>query len=132
MLCEPKHLKRDFVSDWLGRQWSSLFMGDAPAQAALARHMDYAMLHGIRPVEPDQALLNRARQALLKIPLAELAYQQMKEEAQEGGKPPFTFRSSLGKACRHLMAIPTVFPIFIPGRDTRNTAWNAARPLSGA
>lgn len=98
MLCEPKHLKRDFVSDWLGRQWSSLFMGDAPAQAALARHMDYAMLHGIRPVEPDQALLNRARQALLKIPLAELAYQQMKEEAQEGGKPPFTFRSSLGES----------------------------------
>ena len=98
MLCEPKHIKRDFISDWLERQWSSQFMGDAATQDALARHMDYAIRHGIRPMEPNQALLDKARQALLKVPLAELAYQQMKEEAQENGKPPFTFRTSLGES----------------------------------
>ena len=96
MLCAPDRLKREFLADWLGRQWSAQFMGDAATQQALARHMDYAMRHGIRPVQPDQTLLDKARQALLKIPLAELAYQQMKEEAQESGKPPFTFRSRLG------------------------------------
>lgn len=96
MLCDPARLKREFLTDWLERQWAAQFMGDAPAQQALARHMDYAVTHGIRPVRPDQALLDKARQALLKTPLAELAYQQMKEEAQESGKPPFTFRSRLG------------------------------------
>lgn len=97
MLCEPKRLRRDFMSEWLGRQWSAQFMGDATTQRELARHMDYAMRHGIRPVAPDEALLEKARQALLKIPLAELAYQQLQEEAQESGKPPFTFRASLGE-----------------------------------
>ena len=98
MLCEPKRLKRDFMTDWLGRQWSAQFMGDATTQAALLHHMDYAMRNGIRPAPPDQALLDKARQALLKIPLAELAYQQMREEAEEAGQPPFTFRASLGES----------------------------------
>lgn len=98
MLCEPEHLKRDFITGWLEGQWSALYMGDAATQATLVRHMDYVLTHGIRPVPPDQALLDKARQALLKIPLAELAYQQMQEEAAESGKPPFTFRTSLGES----------------------------------
>lgn len=96
MLCQPERVNRDFITGWLEREWSAQYLGDAPTQAALSRHMDYLLAHGIRPVQPDQTLLANARQALLKIPLAELAYQQMKEEAAESGKPPFTFRASLG------------------------------------
>lgn len=96
MLCQPERINRDFITAWLEREWSAQYMGDAATQAALERHMDYLLRHGIRPVQPDQTLLADARQALLKIPLAELAYQQMKEEAAESGKPPFTFRASLG------------------------------------
>ncbi len=98
MLCAPEHLNRGFISDWLEHQWSSLYMGDASTQAALSRHAEYVITNGIRPVQPDQVLLDNARQALLKIPLAELAYQQLKEEAGESGKAPFTFRAGLGES----------------------------------
>lgn len=97
MLCEPKRINEGFITDWLERQWSSLYMGDAQTQASLAHHMEYAFNHGITPVAPDPVLLEKARQALLKIPLAELAYQQMKDEAADNGKPPFTFRARLGE-----------------------------------
>lgn len=96
MLCEPGHINHDFLTGWLEDQWSARYLGDAATQDALARHMAYALEHGIRPVPPDQPVLDRARQALLKIPLAELAYQQMREEADESGRPVFTFRARLG------------------------------------
>jgi type VI secretion protein IcmF len=98
MLCQPQHLKAEALKPWLHRQWSTLYHGDASSQQSLDQHMDYLIANGIQPVEPDPALLERARQALLKIPLAELAYQQMKEEAVESGKPPFSFRNSLGES----------------------------------
>ena len=64
--------------------------------------MDYLLAHGITPAEPDAELVDRARKALLRIPLAELAYQRLREEAGESGKPPFTFRA----AGRHLSNMP--------------------------
>ncbi len=96
MLCQPKHMSEKFINDWLDKQWSERYMGQAETQATLRQHMDYLIAHGIVPVEPDAALVEKARQALLKIPLAELAYQRMQEEAEESGKPPFTFRSAIG------------------------------------
>jgi type VI secretion system protein ImpL len=98
MLCRPRHLEEDFLLGWLGRRWSESFRGDAGAQRDLARHMEYLMAKGIVPVEPNTDLLERARRAMFKVPLAELAYQQMKEEAELGGKAPFSFRASLGDA----------------------------------
>lgn len=96
MMCRPEHLEPETLKPWLNRQWSERYHGDATTQQGLGEHVDYLIAHGIAPVEPDAALLERARQALLKIPLAELAYQQMKEEAAESGKSPFSFRNSLG------------------------------------
>ena len=98
MLCQPQYLEAEALKPWLNRQWSELYHGDAQAQQALDQHVEYLIANGIFPVEPDPALLARARQALLKIPLAELAYQQMKEEADESGKSPFSFRSRLGES----------------------------------
>jgi type VI secretion system protein ImpL len=96
MMCQPEYLKSEALMSWLNRQWSERYHGDASTQQTLAQHMDYLIANGITPVNPDTALLERSRQALLKIPLAELAYQQMKDEASESGKPPFSFRNSLG------------------------------------
>ena len=98
MLCQPKYMNEGFLIGWLERQWSGRYLGQADTQSGLKHYMEYLLEHGIVPVEPDQALLDRARQALLKIPLADLAYQRMQEEAEESGVPPFTFRNSLGEA----------------------------------
>lgn len=98
MLCRPQHIKRRFLDEWLDRQWSAQFSGQAPVQADLRRHMNYLLAHGIIPAEPDAALLERARKALLRIPLAELVYQRLREEAKESGKAPFTFRAAIGQS----------------------------------
>ncbi len=96
MLCQPKNLEYKFVTGWLDKQWSERYLGQADTQKNLHSHMDYLIAHGIVPVEPDPELLEKARKALLKVPLAELAYQRMQEESAESGKPPFTFRAAIG------------------------------------
>lgn len=98
MLCLPEHLKRTFIDERLNALWSAEYSGQAPVQSDLRRHMDYLITHGIVPSEPDAALLDRARKALLRRPLAELAYQRMQEEARESGKAPFTFRAAVGQS----------------------------------
>ena len=98
MLCQPKHIEDQFLTSWLGRQWSAMYHGQGDVQAELHSSMDYLVANGIVPIEPDAALLEKARKALMKMPLAELVYQRMKEEATESGKPPFTFRAAIGES----------------------------------
>lgn len=98
MLCQPRHINRKFLEERLESMWSGEYSGQAPVQADLRRHMAYVVTHGIIPATPDPDLLDRARKALLRIPLAELAYQRLREEAKESGKAPFTFRAALGQS----------------------------------
>lgn len=98
MLCQPRYIEERFLNPWLEKQWSERYHGLGNVQANLRDCMDYLLANGIVPVEPDADLLDRARKALMKVPLAELAYQRMKEEAEESGKPPFTFRAAIGES----------------------------------
>ena len=98
MLCQPKNINRKFLDGWLDRQWSEQYLGQGDVQESMRHHMDYLLANGIIPVEPNADVVERARRALLKIPLAELAYQQMKEEAEESGRAPFTFRAAIGES----------------------------------
>lgn len=98
MLCQPKNINQKFLNVWLDKQWSEQYLGQSDLQATMRHHMDYLIANGIVPVEPNADVVERARKALLKIPLAELAYQRMKEEADESGKAPFTFRAAIGES----------------------------------
>lgn len=98
MLCQPKYFNEAFINGWLGKQWSERYLAQADVQSDLFEHMEYLITHGIVPVEPDADLIERARRALLKIPLAELAYQRMQEESADSGKAPFTFRAAIGES----------------------------------
>lgn len=96
MLCQPAKLNETFLTGWLEHRWSELYSGRADDQRALMRHMAYLIEHGISPAPPDERLLAKARESMLKTPLSQLAYQQMKDEASDGDHEPFTFRGALG------------------------------------
>lgn len=98
MLCQPKYIDDRVLTSWLDGQWSALYHGQGDVQEKLQANVNYLLAHGIVPVEPDAALLDRARKALMKVPLAELAYQKMKEEAELSGKPAFTFKAAIGES----------------------------------
>ena len=96
MLCQPERLDVSFLAGWLERRWSDLYPGRADVQQRLMRHMAHLFAGGIVPAPADERLLAKARAALSKKPLSQLAYQQMKEEAAEGDGTAFTFRGALG------------------------------------
>lgn len=97
MLCQPERMNEKFLREWLERQWSELYMGRADDQRTLVHHMDYLLAHGLTPAPPDGLVLEKARTALLKKPLAQLAYQQMQEEASENARSPYSFRAAIGE-----------------------------------
>lgn len=96
MLCQPDKLSERFLKEWLERRWAELYPGGVADQRTLMRHISFLIEEGISPVSPDEQTLAKARTALLKKPLSHLAYQQMKEEASEGGNSPFTFHGVFG------------------------------------
>lgn len=98
MLCQPDKINKKFLNGWLDRQWSEQYMGQADLQGNMRHHFEYLLANGIIPVEPNADLVERARKSLLKIPLADLAYQRLKEEADESGRAPFTFRAAIGES----------------------------------
>ena len=96
MLCQPEKIQKTFLEGWLEAQWSELYPGRADDQHALMRHMSLLLAEGFPPAPADEQVLSTARAALLKKPLPQLAYLQMKEEAAESEQPPFSFRAALG------------------------------------
>ncbi len=98
MLHDPERCDQDFIRSRLDAQWSALYPGRADVQEHLRRHAGYLMTNGIIPAEPDADLVDRARAGLLRVPLAERAYQRMREEAEESGRVPFTFRAAIGSS----------------------------------
>ena len=96
MLCQPEKVQKTFLEGWLEAQWSALYPGRADDQLALMRHMSLLLTEGFPPAPADERVLSTARAALLKKPLPQLAYLQMKEEAAESEQPPFSFRAALG------------------------------------
>lgn len=96
MLCQPDNLNESFLKGWLEQRWSTLYPGRIAEQKSLMRHMTYLLDEGISPVPPDERLLAKARESLLKKPLSQIAYEQMKDEAFEGDHHAFTFRGALG------------------------------------
>ncbi|MDR1397827.1 MAG: type VI secretion system membrane subunit TssM [Desulfarculales bacterium] len=96
MLYQPEHINQKFIDAWIEQQWSSRYTGQGQIQSTLKHHWDYLLASGIVPADPDQNLLDKSRRALLQIPLADLAYQHMRDEAAEAAAPSFTFRSALG------------------------------------
>lgn len=96
MLCQPERLNASFLTGWLERRWSGLYPGRADVQQSLMRHLSHLFAGGIAPASADEGLMAKARAALSKKPMSQLAYQQMKDEAAEGDHAAFTFRGALG------------------------------------
>lgn len=96
MLHQPESLKQSYLQGWFEQRWAELYPGRAAERKALIGHMAHLIGAGL-PSEPlDEMLLAKARDSLLKKPLARIAYDLVKDEAAEDGHPPFTFQGALG------------------------------------
>jgi type VI secretion system protein ImpL len=98
MLCQPERLDRAFLEGWAADRLSRQYQGEAETQDELKRQLNTMITYGIEPSQPDYSLLERARQSMFKLPLAELAYEQVKEEAANSTRTPFTFQRALGES----------------------------------
>lgn len=96
MLHQPESLRQPFLQGWFEQRWAELYPGRAADRKALIAHMEHLLGAGFASETPDEQLLAKARDSLLKKPLARIAYDLMKDEAAEGGHSPFTFQGALG------------------------------------
>jgi type VI secretion system protein ImpL len=96
MLCEPERVQAEFLKGWLERQWSARYLGQGEEQRLMMAHMEYLLASGFTPATPNAQTVEKARTAILKMPLAQLAYSRMMEDASDNAHPPYTFRGALG------------------------------------
>lgn len=96
MLHQPGSLKQSFLQGWFEQRWADQYPGRDADRKALLGHMAHLLGAGFASELPDELLLAKARDSLLKKPLARIAYDLMQDEAAEGGHPPFTFQGALG------------------------------------
>jgi type VI secretion system protein ImpL len=81
MLADPAHFDAAFLSRQITLDWR-LRYGPPPAdQARLAQHLSNLLKHPVH-ASLDQKLIERARNALRTAPVAELAYQALKEQTR--------------------------------------------------
>ncbi|MDR2386091.1 MAG: type VI secretion system membrane subunit TssM [Deltaproteobacteria bacterium] len=98
MLCQPERLDGAYLQTWAQERWSRQYQGQSEAQNELQGQLLALISYGLEASQPDYALLERARQAMFQLPLAELAYDQVKDEAVNSGRAPFTFQRALGES----------------------------------
>lgn len=81
MLGLPEHRDADTLKDWLAKDWDRRYAGNLSGQASLNQHLSRLLDQPFRYPLND-TLIAQARQALQKVPLANLVYRSLREQSR--------------------------------------------------
>ena len=82
MLALPEHRDAGTLKDWLAADWDRRYAGNLTAQASLNQHFSRLLEQPFRyPI--NESLVAQARQALQKVPLTNLVYRALREQARD-------------------------------------------------
>jgi type VI secretion system protein ImpL len=81
MLDDVQHRDVDFLTALITHQWREGYAGTPADQQKLGSHLSRLFHKPVR-IRLDEALIEQARQALRNTPVAELAYQALKDKAR--------------------------------------------------
>jgi len=97
MLNDPAHFNASTVKNWLIQDWSR--QANTEQRQSLQDHLD-ALLEKLPvplPVDPDTELIQRVRERLSQIPLAQRLYARLKGERSSDNLPPFRISEAAGR-----------------------------------
>ena len=121
MLTDPTHLDKSALKAFVTADWQiSLPREVGPQQRqALERHLDSLLTQPLAsaPIIPDSGMIERARAALVRTPLAQRIYNRLKREGIGDDLPEFTIAKVAGPSAPLVFARKSGAPLTqgVPG-----------------
>ncbi|MCP3850641.1 MAG: type VI secretion system membrane subunit TssM [Gammaproteobacteria bacterium] len=96
MMGLPERFEKAFVDQWMELDWSTHMTGEAELQKDLKAHLNTLLSTDYGKIRINQALVEKARAILKKVPLHQQIYNRIKLEAKNANDEAFTFSAQVG------------------------------------
>lgn len=96
MMGLAKRFDQQFIEQWMKLDWSTHLTGEAELQKELKTHLSALLSSDFTSIRLNQALIEKARSILRKVPLHQQIYNRIKAEAKSDNDEAFTFSAQVG------------------------------------
>jgi type VI secretion system protein ImpL len=98
MIEDRNNRRPDIVAQWMAQQWQQAYPGQGQRQAALMRHLTYALTYADVELPEHRALIAQTQQQLRKLPMAQRVYMTLRQQAQDRLHGELDLRNEIGPA----------------------------------
>lgn len=98
MLEDRQNRRPKIVQEWMARTWQVAYPGQGEVQAALMRHLEYALKYADADLPQYRERVAQVQQVLRKIPLQQRVYMTLKQAAHEHLDTGLDLRNEVGPA----------------------------------
>ncbi|MBI6563540.1 type VI secretion system membrane subunit TssM [Pseudomonas synxantha] len=98
MIEDRDNRRPEIVVQWMAQQWQQAYPGQGQRQAALMRHLTYALAYADVELPEHRALIAQTQQQLRKLPMAQRVYMTLRQQAQERLHGELDLRNEIGPA----------------------------------
>lgn len=98
MLEDRQNRRPKIVQEWMARTWQVAYPGQGEVQAALMRHLEYALTYADTDLPQYRERVAQVQQVLRKIPLQQRVYMTLKQDAHEHLHTGLDLRNEVGPA----------------------------------
>ncbi|WP_159245395.1 type VI secretion system membrane subunit TssM [Pseudomonas koreensis] len=98
MIEDRDNRRPEIVAQWMVQQWQQAYPGQGQRQAALMRHLTYALTYADVELPEHRALIAETQQQLRKLPMAQRVYMALRQQAQERLHGELDLRNEIGPA----------------------------------
>ncbi len=96
MMGMKNRFEEKFIREWMELDWSTHMTGEAALQLQLNMHLNMLLASDFGTLRINQALVEKARSILRKVPLHQQIYNRIKLEAKSANDEAFTFSAQVG------------------------------------
>ena len=98
MIEDRNNRRPDIVAQWMAQQWQQAYPGQGQRQAALMRHLTYALTYADVELPEHRELIAQTQQQLRKLPMAQRVYMTLRQQAQDRLHGELDLRNEIGPA----------------------------------
>ncbi|WP_339482721.1 MULTISPECIES: type VI secretion system membrane subunit TssM [unclassified Pseudomonas] len=98
MIEDRDNRRPEIVAQWMAQQWQQAYPGQGQRQAALMRHLTYALTYADVELPEHRALIAQTQQQLRKLPMAQRVYMTLRQQAEERLHGELDLRNEIGPA----------------------------------
>ncbi len=108
MMGQPERRVPEFLATWLNTDVQTTLAGNTETQAILTGHINQLFSQGFPAQQLSDHVITAARDNLNSMPLAELIYTRLKEEAEDEGLVKFSLSKSIGSGAEDLFNLSDI------------------------